>query len=163
MDCRVKKAKGAFAILWLFGEIVHSQTSLKNAYLKVMSYEFCCMVQALGKSSNQSPPNFRSLWTDASEVFSTFIGVWDQRFTFYTTEDYQYWPNTISNVNMSVALMVSKKRCLDMTDRRMDERTWLKRFFSSRWSIYTLYRVSPVSIELLHTFSAPGNTPFFSF
>ena len=32
----------------------------------------------------------------------------------------------------SVASMVSEKRCLDMTDRRTDGRTWLNRFFSSR-------------------------------
>ena len=57
-----------------FGEIVHFQTALKFAYLKAMSYQFCCMVQALGKSSNQLPPNFKSLWTVAAEAFFTFIG-----------------------------------------------------------------------------------------
>ena len=40
----------------LFGE-----TTLKFAYLKAMSYLFCCMVQALGMSPNQLPPNFTSL------------------------------------------------------------------------------------------------------
>ena len=30
-----------------FGEIVHSQTALKFAYLKAMSYHFCCMVQVM--------------------------------------------------------------------------------------------------------------------
>ena len=44
-----------------FGEIGHFQTALKFAYLKAMSYKFCCMVQALGKSPNQLPPNFKSL------------------------------------------------------------------------------------------------------
>ena len=58
----------------LFGEIVHCQTALKYAYLKAMSYQFCCMVQALGKSPNQSPSNFKSLWTDDSTAFFTFIG-----------------------------------------------------------------------------------------
>ena len=72
-DCRVRQAKAAFGIL-LFGEIVHSQTALKYTYLKTMLYQFCCMVQALGKSPNQSPPNFKSLRTDASEAFCTFIG-----------------------------------------------------------------------------------------
>ena len=52
-----------------FGEIVQAY-----AYLKAMSYQFCCMVQALAKSPNQSPPNFKSLWTDASAAFFTFIG-----------------------------------------------------------------------------------------
>ena len=48
-----------------------------------------------------------------------------------------------------LALMVSDQHCLDMTDRR----TWLKRFFSSRWSIIRiLYTVSNVSFALLHTF-----------
>ena len=54
--------------------IVHSQTALKYAYLKAMSYQFWCMVQALGKSPTQSPPNFKSLWTVASQAFFTFIG-----------------------------------------------------------------------------------------
>ena len=44
-----------------FGEIIHFQTALKFAYLKAMSYQFCCMVQALGKSPNELPPNFKSL------------------------------------------------------------------------------------------------------
>ena len=44
-----------------FGEIVHFQTALKFAYLKAMSYQFCCMVQALGKSPNQLPPNFKGV------------------------------------------------------------------------------------------------------
>ena len=49
----------------------------------------------------------------------------------------------------SVALMVSGKRCLDMTDGR----TWLTRFLSSCWSrIYILYRVLHVSFDLWHTF-----------
>ena len=39
-----------------------------------MSYQFCYMVQALGKSQNQLPLNFKSLWTVASEAFFTFIG-----------------------------------------------------------------------------------------
>ena len=53
VDCRVRKAKAAFG--------VHSQTALKYAYLKAMTYQFCCTVQALGKSPNQSAPNFKSL------------------------------------------------------------------------------------------------------
>ena len=32
------------------------------------------LVQALGKSPNQLSPNFKSLWTVASEAFFTFIG-----------------------------------------------------------------------------------------
>ena len=44
-----------------FGEIVHFQIDLKFAYLKAMSYQFGCMVQELGKSPNQLPPNFKSL------------------------------------------------------------------------------------------------------
>ena len=32
----------------------------------------------------------------------------------------------------SVALMVSEKRCFDMTDRQTNRRTWLNRFCSSR-------------------------------
>ena len=43
------------------GEIVNFQTALKFAFLKAMSYQFCCMVQALGKSLNQLPSNFKSL------------------------------------------------------------------------------------------------------
>ena len=35
--------------------------ALKFAYLKAMSYQFCCMVQALEKPPNQLPPNFKSL------------------------------------------------------------------------------------------------------
>ena len=31
----------------IFREIVHFQIALKFAYLKAMSYQFCCMVQAL--------------------------------------------------------------------------------------------------------------------
>ena len=58
----------------LFGEIVHSETALKLAHLKAMSYQFCCIVQVLGKSPNQLPPNFKSWWTVASEAFFTFIG-----------------------------------------------------------------------------------------
>ena len=58
----------------LFEKRVHSQTALKYAYLKAMSYPFCCMVEALGKSPNQSPPNFKSLWIVASKAFFTFIG-----------------------------------------------------------------------------------------
>ena len=54
-----------------FGEIVHFQTALKFAYLKAMSYQFCCMIQELGKSANQSPPKFKSLLNDAS--FFTFM------------------------------------------------------------------------------------------
>ena len=54
-----------------FGETVHFQTALKFAYVKAMSYQFCCLVQALGKSTNQSPPNFKSLWTVASDAFIT--------------------------------------------------------------------------------------------
>ena len=56
----------------LFGEIVHAQTGY--AYLKAMSHQFYHMVQALGKSPNQLSPNFKSLWTVASEAFFTFIG-----------------------------------------------------------------------------------------
>ena len=37
-----------------------SYPALKYAYLKTMSYQFCCMVQALGKSPKQSPPNYKS-------------------------------------------------------------------------------------------------------
>ena len=58
----------------LFGEIVHAQKALEYTYLKAMSYQFCCMVQALGKSSNQLPPHFKSLGIVASEAFFTFIG-----------------------------------------------------------------------------------------
>ena len=60
VDCRVRKVKGAFGILspiWRNS----SQRALKFAYLKAMSYQFCCMVEALGKSPNQLPPNFKSL------------------------------------------------------------------------------------------------------
>ena len=64
VDCRVRKAKVAFGIL----SQIHFQTALKFAYLKAMSYQFCCMAHALGKS----PPNF--LLTDALEAFFTFIG-----------------------------------------------------------------------------------------
>ena len=39
-----------------------------------MSYQFCCMVQALWKSANQSQPNFKSLCSDASDLFFTFNG-----------------------------------------------------------------------------------------
>ena len=46
VDCRLRKAKEAFGI-------VHAQTALNNAYLKAMSYQFCCMSQSLGKSPNQ--------------------------------------------------------------------------------------------------------------
>ena len=60
VDCRVGQAKGAFGILSQFEEIVHFQTALKFAYLKAMSYQFCCMVQALEKSPNQLPPNLKS-------------------------------------------------------------------------------------------------------
>ena len=52
VDCRVRKAKEPLDYYHLFGKIVHSQTALKFA---------CCMVQALGKSPNQSPPNFKFL------------------------------------------------------------------------------------------------------
>ena len=38
-----------------------------------MSYQFCCMVEALGKSANQSQANFKALWIDASEAFFTLI------------------------------------------------------------------------------------------
>ena len=61
VDCRVRKAKGALEYCHLFGEIVPCQTALKHAYLKAMSYQLCCMVQALGKSPNQSPTNFMFL------------------------------------------------------------------------------------------------------
>ena len=74
VNCRVRKAKGPLEYCHQFGEIVHFQTALKFAYLKAMSYQFCCMVQALGKSPNQLPPNFKSLSTVASEAFFTFIG-----------------------------------------------------------------------------------------
>ena len=54
----------------------------------------------------------------------------------------------------SVALMVSEKRCT--ADRRTDGRTWLNRFFSSRWSrIYILSHLSP-SACYIH--SAKTNT-----
>ena len=45
----------------LFEEIVHSSTALKYTYLKAMSFQFCCIVQALGKSPNSSPPKFKYL------------------------------------------------------------------------------------------------------
>ena len=38
-----------------------------------MPYQFCCMVQALVKSQNQSPPNFKSLWIDSSEHFAHLL------------------------------------------------------------------------------------------
>ena len=48
---------------------------------------------------------------------------------------------------------IFKKETLSGHDRQIDRRTWLNRFFSSRWSrIYILYRVSHVSFALLLTF-----------
>ena len=66
------RLRASLAYCHLFGEIVHAQIALKYAFLKAMSHQFCCMVQALGKSPNQSPPSFKSLGT--SEAFFTFIG-----------------------------------------------------------------------------------------
>ena len=60
-----ERLKESLEYCHLFGEIVHSQRALKYAYLMAMSYQFCSMVQALGKLSNQSLPNFKSLWTDS--------------------------------------------------------------------------------------------------
>ena len=54
-----RKLKEPLEYCELFGEIAHSQTTLKYTYLKAM-YQFCCMVQALEKSPKQSPPNFKS-------------------------------------------------------------------------------------------------------
>ena len=59
VDCRVRKAMGAFGIISPIWRNI-SFPALKFAYLKAMSYQFCCMFQALGKSPNQSP-NFNSL------------------------------------------------------------------------------------------------------
>ena len=67
------RLRGPLEYCHLFGEIVHSQTAFKFAYLKAMTYQFCCLVQALGKSPNHIPPNFKSLWTVASEAFFIFI------------------------------------------------------------------------------------------
>ena len=61
VDCRVRQAKGAFGIwspIWRNS----SFPSLKVRIFKSnVSNQFYCMIQALGKSPNQSQPNFKSL------------------------------------------------------------------------------------------------------
>ena len=77
----------------LFGEIVHSQIALAYAYLKAMPYQCCCMVQAVGKSPNQSPPNFMYV----NRCLRSIIHI--------------YWPNYISNMNL---LKMAKMQQIDI-------------------------------------------------
>ena len=64
-----------------FGEIVHFQTALKFAYLKAMSYQICCMVQALGKPPNQLQQVF------VNRCLRSIFQI--------------YWPNTMDLLKMT--------------------------------------------------------------
>ena len=77
MDSRFRKAKGAFGILSPIWRNSSFPNSLKIRIFKgnVVSVLYqCYMVQALGMSPNQSPPNFKTFCTNAPEAFFTFIG-----------------------------------------------------------------------------------------